>query len=660
MEALNSQCTAQSIGPANQLFAMLIQTIAAAQCSISPPEMWPKDYAPIALSAGLQEYDFIIVGAGSAGAILANRLSENPDWKILLLEAGGDPPIESEIVVLQNSMVRSRVDWQYFTERATDSSLSTVNGTYWPRGKMLGGCSAINGMMYVRGNRDDYDEWERFGNPGWGWKDVLPYFIKSENNANPEIVNSNGGMFHGTEGYQSVAFYGDTNVYREIVRRATIEAGYKQLVDINAEEHIGYGRAQRIVEGAARCSTAKAFLNPIQNRPNLHIIKNAYVVSLYYEYGTVVRGVNMVIDNQHCLTAIASKEVIVSAGAVNTPQLLMLSGIGRREDLEPLGIPVRAELSVGENLQDHTFVPIFYGLGTSVMDITEIRREALINLFDFTLRNRSTYIFDKLSDFMGFVNTKDRNALFPDIQFMNLLMPKEDFESLEFYSGMGFNDRVLDSIRTHIQEQDMIVPWIISIDPKSRGRIRLKSANPFDHPSITTGYLSDREDMNSLREGIRMQQALFSTEVFQKLQARPLRIDIPECDVLVYDSDDFWECYIRHMTTTLYHPAGTAKMGPWNDPTAVVDSDLKVYGVERLRVIDASIMPNVISGNTHAPTMMIAEKASDVIKQAHFFSKDSYTVVDGEVFSRLDHQITEPPLPQFLDCFPTNIVELKK
>lgn len=514
-------------------------------------------------------------------------------------------------------MIRTEVDWQYDTVQANDSSLSTVNGTYWPRGKMLGGSSSINGMMYIRGNRDDYDEWERLGNTGWGWNDVLRYFIKSENNGSPKVLESFGGKYHRRGGYLDVDFYSDTNVFREILRQATREAGFRQLVDFNAVEHIGYGRAQRTVRGATRCSTAKAFLNPIQNRQNLHIIKNALVVSLFFDSANVVRGVNMIIDNLYSLTAIASKEVILSAGSVNTPQLLMLSGVGRREDLQPFGIPVRMELDVGGNLQDHVFVPIFFGLGVPITDITEMRREKLINLFDFTLRNRSAYMFDRLSDFMGFVNTKDNKAQFPNIQFMNLLIPKQDFDALEFFSKMGFNSNVLRSIRNHIQSQDMIVPWTINIDPKSRGRLRINSANPLDHPSITTGYFSNPEDLIAIRDGISIQQKLLSTEVFQKLQASLLRIDIPECDAFELYPDDYWECYIRHMSTTLYHPVGTAKMGPWNDPTAVVDSDLNVYGVEGLRIVDASIMPTVPSGNTNAPTIMVAEKASDIIKKKY-------------------------------------------
>nr|XP_019541417.2 glucose dehydrogenase [FAD, quinone]-like [Aedes albopictus] len=522
------------------------------------------------------------------------------------------------MIGLQSSMIRTAVDWQYTAVRANDSSLSSVNGTYWPRGKMLGGSSSINGMMYVRGNQDDYNEWERLGNPGWSWNDVLKYFIKSEDNRSPEVIGSYGGKYHGMGGYLSVEHYGEKNAYSEILRQATIEAGYKQLLDLNGEEHIGYGRVQLTAEGATRASTAKAFLSSIQYRKNLHIIKNAFVVSLHYGSGNVVRGVNMIVDNQYSLRATASKEVILSAGAINTPQLMMLSGIGRREDLAPFNIPIRSELDVGGNLQDHVFIPIFFGIGKRLSNITKIRREVLLDLFDFTLRDRATFIYlNRFDDIMGFANTENSDAKFPNVQFANQFIPRNDTEALGYYTGIGYKQNILDSIRTHIQKQDVGIVWIICIDPKSRGQIRIKSANPYNHPKIETGYFKDPKDLNVLREGIRMQQNLFNMPVFQNYETNMLKIAIPECDVWEYNSDDFWECYIRHMSTTIYHASGTAKMGPWNDPGAVVDSQLKVYGIERLRVIDASVMPTVTSGNTNAPTIMIAEKGSDMIKNAY-------------------------------------------
>ncbi|XP_021710655.1 glucose dehydrogenase [FAD, quinone]-like [Aedes aegypti] len=523
-----------------------------------------------------------------------------------------------QIIGLQPSMLRTKVDWQYDTERANGSSLGTINGTYWPRGKMLGGSSAINGAMYIRGNQDDYNEWERLGNVGWAWNDVLKYFIKSEYNLNPEVVGSYGGNYHGIGGYLSVERYGRNNAYSEILRQATIEAGYKQLLDLNGEEHIGYGRVQLTAEGATRASTAKAFLNTIQNRKNLHIIKNAFVVSLHYESGNAVRGVNMIVDNQYSLRAVASKEVILSAGAINTPQLLMLSGIGRREYLEPFNIPIRSELDVGGNLQDHVFIPIFFGIGKPISNITKINQEVLLDLFDFTLRDRGTFIYlNRIDDIMGFANTENSGAKFPNIQFINKLIPKNDTNALGYYTSMGYKRNILDSIRSHIQRQDVAIVWVVGIDPKSRGRLRIKSGNPYDHPIIETGYFNDPNDLDVLREGIRMQQNLFNMPAFRNYETSELRIDIPECEIWEYNSNDFWECYIRHMSTTIYHACGSAKMGPWSDPGAVVDSQLKVFGVERLRVVDASIMPTITSGNTNAPTIMIAEKGADMIKNAH-------------------------------------------
>ncbi|XP_038122043.1 glucose dehydrogenase [FAD, quinone]-like [Culex quinquefasciatus] len=519
---------------------------------------------------------------------------------------------------MQAGMIGTRVDWQYTAEKANDSSLSIVNGTRWPRGKMLGGSGAINGMQWIRGNRKDFDEWEQLGNTGWGWESVLKYFKKSEDNKVPEIAEAYAGKYHGQGGYLSIDYFPTSNPYDSVLLEAANEVGFKQLLDFNAEEHIGYGVCQHNIEGVTRASTAKAFLNPIKHRDNLHIIKNAFVVSLHYGSDNVVKGVNMIIDDESFQTAIATKEVILSAGTINTPQLLMLSGIGKREVLTNLNITVRMELSVGENLQDHVFLPVFFGIEAQLLNIVESRRNTLLNLFEFTLLNRSQPVVPTVfTPILGFANTKSDTSPFPDVQFETMFIARGDFKALGFFEGIGYAGNIIRSLRNHIERQDVAVAWVVGIDPKSKGSLRLKSSNPYDHPSIVTGYFSVASDIVVIREGIRIQQELFKTQSFQKYRAKPLKMSISACDSLLYDSDLYWECYIRHLSTTLYHPVGTAKMGSPTDPEAVVDSQLRVYGIDGLRVVDASIMPSVTSGNTNAPTVMIAEKASDLIKQTY-------------------------------------------
>ncbi|XP_049281057.1 glucose dehydrogenase [FAD, quinone]-like isoform X4 [Anopheles funestus] len=620
MEALmGGQCAAQSVGPANQLFGLLVQTILAAQCAISPPDMWPKDYGPTALAQGLDEYDFVIVGAGSAGSVVANRLSENPDWKVLLLEAGGDPPIESEIATMAMALQHSEVDWAYNVQRTASSGLGTRNGTFWPRGRTLGGSGAINAMLYVRGNRRDYERWKNLGNPEWGWEDVLPYYRKSENMNTPSLVRGIGAKYHRTGGYLNVEQRIDNTTLNSILKRAAIELGYEWIEDFNRDRHVGYGSSQHTIIGPARCSPAKAFLTPIRHRENLHVIKHALVDRVLIDERNVATGVRFVIDgSQRVLQVTARREVIVAAGAINTPQLLMLSGIGRADELKQFDIPLKVDLNVGGNLQDHVAVPLFFKF-YAVPDSTTNELFGQINdLYTYAVQNQSQAVVRTgFLDTGAFLNTKNISDSFPDVQMMNLGFPKGGLYSAVLAAMLELDE----TISVSLQEVDRFTPavyvHITTLNPKSRGRVRLASAKPRDHPIIEANYFENNDDLTVLVQGIRLQQRLLQTAAFRSAGATLHRLDIPGCRELVYDTDEYWECYVRHLTITTYHPVGTAKMGPATDQDAVVDSRLRVRGIRRLRVIDASIMPLITSGNTNAPTIMIAEMGSDFIKQEH-------------------------------------------
>ncbi|XP_055613214.1 glucose dehydrogenase [FAD, quinone]-like [Uranotaenia lowii] len=518
---------------------------------------------------------------------------------------------------MYGEMMKTKYDWNFRGERSATASFAVVNGTtYWPAGKVLGGSSAY-ASAYIRGNRRDFDGWEQEGNSGWGWNDVLPYFIKSENNKVREVREAYGGRYHGSDGPVTIDHYHVDSPFERLLVRIFEEAGERRLIDVNAEEHIGFVNYQNTLNGATRCSSAKAFLSSVKERKNLHVIKNAFVRSIIFDDNNMVTGVEMILQDKFLIKAFAKREVILSAGAINTPKLLMRSGIGPRKVLEPLEIPIRAELNVGQNLQEHAMVPMFFDLGARRSNVTEL--DVLRNLYVYTVHNRDQPVIETDGAFVfDFVNVKNESNEFPDMQYIYYLLTNQTTDSLKLLKTMNYNEKFIESLEKRLEQNDLLAVFNVALNPKSRGQIQIVSNNAREDPKIFGGLLTNPNDIRDFELSIRNRQQLFRTPLAVSSGIELIKLDLPRCDQqLEYDSDEYWTCYCRHMSVPIWHPVGTTKMGPASDAEAVVSSELKVHGVEGLRVVDNSIIPKMPSGNTLAVAMMIGEKGADLIKLSY-------------------------------------------
>lgn len=509
-------------------------------------------------------------------------------------------------------MQKSKYDWQYHIEVSDKASLASPNGTYWPRGKMLGGSSSINAMMYIRGNRKDYDDWAAMGNPGWSYRDVLKYFKKSEDNRMAD-EGPNYAAFHGKGGPLKVDSFFSFDPIRDMLMEVYKEAGHNLIEDANMEEQMGFTFMQGTVDRGRRYSTATAFLAPAKDRKNLHVIKNAHVTDVLINTKGVARGINFMIGDQK-LKAMANYEIILSAGAIGSPHILLNSGVGPKEHLEKIGIKVKADLPVGRNLQDHAIVWVPLKLHKSTAQPLP-PSDLEDDIFMYLMSGIGGLSHMGLLDFTGFVNTLNKTADFPDIQIHNFQYRMGEEKRLNMVlDKYGFNDRVRKSILSGIQGSELLMVMVVLMKPKSVGKIELRSKDPLEKPYIYGNYLGEQADVDTFVRGVNVVKRMIHTKTARLHEVEILQVDLPDCAEIGFDKPGYWECYVRQMTSTVYHPTSSCKMGPATDPEAVVDPELKVHGVQRLRVIDASIMPDVISGNTNAPTIMIAEKASDLIK----------------------------------------------
>lgn len=522
-------------------------------------------------------YDYVIVGAGSAGCVLANRLTEDPSVQVLLLEAGGkDRSLNIKIPAAFPKQFHSKIDWDFATEPEP-----AVNDRemYIPRGKGLGGSSSMNAMLYVRGRPLDYDGWAAQGAPGWGYQDVLPYFNKSEDNAR------GASEFHGEGGPMCISEQRSPRRVSQRILAATGAAGIPVIEDYNGPEQDGVSMFQVFQKNGKRWSAADGYLKPAMKRPNLTVRTGVTVCNVEFDGDRAV-GVNITSGRGGKKRELvrASREVLLAAGAIGSPQLLLLSGIGAAEELRAAGVTPRHELpGVGRNLQDHPFLTVISEVSD---EDTLLEAEKPKYLAEWVLR-RSGPLTSTVAEVNAF--TRSRPGL-----------PAAD---LQLHMGAAyFDDHGAESYDEHC-----MVIGVTLITPKARGRVWLRSSDPTAKPRILTNSLSDPDDVASLVAGVKLSRKIAAESPVKEVLVKEVK---PGPDVI---SDEDIEDDLRARLMLLYHPVGTCRMSD-DHPEAVVDSQLRVHGLQGLRVIDASIMPIIPGGNTNAATIMIAEKAADLIR----------------------------------------------
>jgi choline dehydrogenase len=526
------------------------------------------------------EADFVIVGAGSAGCVMATRLSEDPSTRVVLLEAGGEDRNRWIHIPLGygKTFADSSVNWCYEAEPDAGANGRRI---FWPRGKVLGGSSSINGMVYIRGQHEDFDLWRQFGNTGWSSTDVLPYFKRAQHQVR------GASEFHSTGGPLCVSDTSEHHPICEAFIAGAMELGYERNDDFNGAKQDGVGYHQTTTRNGKRCSTAVGYLHPVRNRPNLRVVTGALAEKILFE-GKRAVGVAFREYGQP-RTVRAAREVILCGGAVNSPQLLLLSGVGPADQLAQFDIPIVHELrGVGQSLQDHYSAPIKLKcrLPITVNDVMQSNVKKLkVGLQYYLFRTGPLTM--AAGPAALFVRTRQELAT-PDVKISVAPFSSDKLQDgLHPWSGFGLT--------------------VYQLRPESRGEIRLKSANPADPPAMLPNYLATETDRRAIVDGLKIGRRILATSPMGRYVSEEYQ---PGPSVT---TDEQLLLHARNTGNTVFHPTSTCKMGV--DAMAVVDPELRVYGIEGLRVVDASIMPTVISGNTNAATIMIGEKAADMVRQ---------------------------------------------
>ncbi|XP_069683477.1 glucose dehydrogenase [FAD, quinone]-like [Periplaneta americana] len=557
----------------------------------------PEDLASTKQLTDGDEYDFIIVGAGPAGCVLANRLSEVSNWTVLLLESGGEEPELANVPAFVPYISHTRLTWNYTTQPGDiicrGEPCSTVNG------RALGGGSVANNMLFNRGNGRELDDWARLGNTGWSYEDLLPYFKKWENNQDPLIAKDR--EHHATGGPQSVGQFPHEDKNDIFILKAFQELGYK-VTDVNGFNQTGVTRLQTFQQDGERMSASRAFLAPIRkSRKNLRIVTNVRVTKVVIDEDTKeARGVEYIWENDRNSRGIirATKEVIITSGSINSPKILMNSGIGPSDVLEPLGIKVIADLKVGHNFQNHIHSTELHFNLRRDQEVLPKSEEVFQDLLTYTAKRKGPVASEGVFDIIAYIHSRysDPSENFPDIQIY--FTPHLLYNGTIFKSPMAYYNRI--SVAQDI------------VRPRSRGYITINTTDPFSQPLIHLNYFSDKHDVDVLVDSYNfvVKKLAPKLEAFgYSLNTTPAEV----CKDFIFGTDEYWHCTIKDIEMLTNHFSGTCKMGPSSDSTAVVDPRLRVYNVKKLRVADASIQPVIVSGNTNSIALTIGEKAADMI-----------------------------------------------